>query len=79
MNDSVNFLQFLFELGERPIAGRVVNRVAAQNQQQIHFAFVNVGCEIVQRFRVIDRIHFNRFGVINRRAHISKRSVDRVR
>ena len=63
-----------FEFG-----GRVVNRVAAENQQQIDFAGAHVFDERMQRFVSVDRIGVDRFGVEDRLADVAKRSVHGMR
>ena len=63
---------------EIKIVRRVVDRVAAQNQQRIDFAGVHVRAKLAQRFQLVDGIGFDRFGIVQRVPRIAERRVDRV-
>ena len=63
---------FLERRGEVQIGGRVVHRIAAQDEQRIHFAGVHVGDQLAQGIRLIRRIAFDRIGVRNGFADIAE-------
>ena len=64
--------------GEIEIGGRVVGRIAAENDQQIDFARIDVGDEVFDRFGLIDGIRIDWVGVENGLADVAQRLVDRV-
>ena len=59
-------------VGKVKIGGRIVNRIAAENDQQIDFAATHVGDEIFNRFGLIDWIRIDRFGVENSFADVAE-------
>ena len=64
-------LAVLEHVGEVQIGGRIVNRVAAEDDQQIDLAALYVGDEFFQRFDLIDRIRVDWVGVENSLPDIS--------
>ena len=64
-------------VGEIQIGGRIVGRIAAENDQQIDFAAVHVGDEIFDRFGLIDRIRVDRIGVEDGLADVAELRIQR--
>ncbi len=56
-------LHFRHALGEVEIHGRVVDRIAADDDEGIDFAGVHVGDQFVQAFDIVDRVRIERVGV----------------
>src|SRR6202007_694248 len=52
-------------IGKVEVGGRIVSRIAAKNNEQIHLAAVHVGDEIFNRFSLIDRIGIDRVSIEN--------------
>ena len=63
---------------EFQISRRVVDRIAAEDNQQFNAAGINIANQILQRLSLIDRIHFERIGVENSLADIAQRVVHRM-
>ena len=61
------------------IRGRVVHRISAKNQQHLHFAAMNVVDQRAQRLHSVNRVRFQRLGVIHRLAHVAQRRIQRMR
>ena len=72
-------LHLAHRVGERQIGRRGVDRIAADDDEQIDLAGVHVGDEIAQRRELIDRLGFDRVGVDDRLADVAERLVHRVR
>ena len=53
------------------ICGRIVNRIAAHDDEQIHIAGSHVGDQVAERFRLVDRVRVHRVGVDDRFADIT--------
>ena len=62
----------LQRVGEVEIGGRIVGRIAAENDQQVDFAAVHVGDEFFERFGLIDRVRVDRIGVENGLADVAE-------
>ena len=58
---------------------RVEDRIAAENQQQVHRARVQILHQILQRSQLIHRIGFDRIGVEHRLADVAQLRVHDVR
>jgi len=56
-------LQYVREV---QVSGSIVDRISAEDDQQIDFAGLHVGDEFFQRFGLIDRIGVDRIGVDGR-------------
>src|SRR5579875_3475673 len=67
----------LFEPGsKREIRRRIKYRIAAENQQHIHFAGVHVLAKLLQRCDLIDGLRLNRIGINHRLPDVAERRVD---
>ena len=71
-------LAVLQRVGEVQIGGRIVGRIAAEDDQQIDFAGVHVGDEIFDRFGLIDRIRIDWVGVEDGLADVAQLGIDRM-
>ena len=69
--DAQGNLAVLKRVGEVEIGGRVVDRVAAENDEQVNFAGTHVGDEVFERFGLVDWISVDRVGVENRLADVA--------
>ncbi len=65
-------------LGEGEVRRRVVNRVAAENEQQVHFAGVHVIDKFLQRSGLNLRLDLDGVGVDHSVANRAERRVHRV-
>ena len=74
MNAKRNFAA-RHRVGKVKIGGRVVDRIAAENDQQIDFAAAHVGDEIFDGFGLIDRVGIDWVGVENGLADVAELSV----
>ena len=61
------------------VGRRGVDRVAAEDDEDVDPAGVHVGDELAQRLQLIDRRGLDRLGVDDRRAGVAERLVHRVR
>ena len=62
----------LQRIGEAQIGGRVVNRIAAHDDQQVDFARAHVGNEVAQGFSLIHWVGIDRISVENRLADVTE-------
>src|ERR1700722_5458629 len=62
----------LQRVGEVEIGGRVVGRIATENDQQIDVAGLNVGGKIFERFGLVDWVRVDGVGVKNGFAEITQ-------
>ena len=72
-------LDLRHRVGETQIDRRGVNRIAADDQQQINLAGVHVGDEVAQGVELIHRLGFDRRRVDDGLADVAKRLIHRVR
>ena len=68
----------LQRVGEVEIGGRVVDRIAAQDDEQVDFAGAHVGDEVAEGFGLIDWIRVDRVGVENGLADVAELRVHRM-
>src|SRR6266508_6407698 len=61
------------------IGGRVVNRIAAEDYQQVYSAPIDVADKFLKRLPLIYWVGFERIRVKNGLTHITKRIIHRVR
>ena len=75
MNRVGNFEELRREI---EIVRRVIDWIAAENQQGVDLTGIDVGTEFAQRFQIVDRRGVDRFGVINSVADVAERGIDCV-
>ena len=71
MHAQRNFI-VLQDIGEVEIGGRVVNRIAAENDKQIHFPRIDVGGQVFDRISLVDRVRVDWVGIENGLADIAE-------
>ena len=65
----------LERVGESEVSGRIVGRIPAKNDQDVHLAAAHVGDQVLERLGLVHRVGVYRIGVENRLADVAERFV----
>src|SRR5208282_632000 len=68
----------LEDAGEVEVGGYIISGIAAEDDEQIDFATINIGNEFFNRVRVVDRVRIDWVGVEDGLPDVAKLRIDRM-
>src|SRR5260370_40307388 len=79
--DGLTLFPFVkFDLGRKiKIMRRSIDGIDAENEKSLDFSVVDVAAQFAQRFEIVHRMRFHRFGVLERCADVAERGIDPMR